>query len=61
VPDPGRYNLVLANDVTTTRRDLFRRYGPAALWKILIGATLPNSFEIDRAGWVSVVNEQTRR
>jgi hypothetical protein len=60
-PDPGRYALVLANHVTTTRRDLFRRYGPAALWKILIGATLPNTFEIDRAGWSSIIDEHTRR
>jgi hypothetical protein len=54
MPDSGRYSLVLANNVTTTREQLFDRYGRlAAVWKILAGATLPNAFEIDRAGWTS--------
>ena len=52
-PDAGRYNLVLANNVTTTRGYLFQRYGVLALWKILTGGILRNSFEIDRAGWTT--------
>src|SRR6185295_11329072 len=50
-PEPGRYSLVLANDVITTRFDLFRKHPVTALWKILTGQTLPNAFAVDRAGW----------
>ena len=52
-PDAGRYHLVLANNITTKRDDLYREYGVFAVWKILTGALLPTSFEIDRAGWTS--------
>ena len=53
-PQPGRYRLVLANNVTTTWRDLVRQNGPVVgIWNLLTGARLPNAFEIDRAGWTS--------
>ena len=54
VPGAGRYSLVVANDVTTTREQLIDRYGRlAGFWKILTGAALPTAFEVDRAGWTS--------
>ena len=49
-PAPGRYNLVLANNVTTTWRQLMRQHGAAAIWRLVTGSR-PNWFEIDRAGW----------
>jgi hypothetical protein len=55
-PSPGRYNVVVANNVTTTWRQLIRAHGPAGILKLLTGESLPNSFEIDSAGWTSSSN-----
>jgi 4-amino-4-deoxy-L-arabinose transferase-like glycosyltransferase len=52
-PLAGRYTLVVANNVLeSTTRELIRRHGLFGVWSALSGATLPNVFQIDRAGWI---------
>jgi len=53
-PDPGRYNLVIANNVPThTWKEMIRQHGPMGIWEALNGAVRPNWFVLDRVGWTT--------